>query len=120
MLQIMRSRMSSKRTGLALAVAAVVMAAGWALGLWPWRWRVTNPDGSVVCTISRGESARDVAAACGPASRVGDQPKVVQSSTKVCSAPCEVRGRYLIFYDCDGNVASVERVKVDWQGCSLR
>ena len=120
MLQFMRSRMSPGRVGLALAVAAVVTAAGWALGLWPSHWRVTNPDGSLVCTISRGESASAVEAACGAASRMGDQPKVVQSATKICSAPCEVRGRYLIFYDCDGNVASVERAGTDWQGCALR
>jgi hypothetical protein len=112
-------RIPSKRIGLTLAAVAVVIAAGVALTIWPRHWRVTNQDGSVLCTISRGWSAGEVAAACGAATKVGDQPKVAQSLNQICSAPCELRGRHLVFYDCDGKVASVERVRTDWQGCVL-
>ena len=120
MLRTMRSRIPSKRLGLTLAAVAGVITIGVVLTVWPRHWRVRNQDGSVLCTISRGWSAGEVAAACGAASKAGDQPKIAQSLERFCSAPCEVRGRNLIFYDCDGKVAAVERVRTDWQGCALR
>ena len=113
-------RFPEKRLGLALAVVAVAITLGVVLSVWPRHWRVTNQDGSLLCTISKGWSSREVATACGAPSRVGDQPKVAQSLERFCSAPCELRGRHLIFYDCDGKVAGVERVRTDWQGCALQ
>ena len=105
------------RLGLALAGLAVLITLGVVLTVWPRHWRVMNPDGSLLCTISRGWSLRDVATACGAPAKVGDQPKVAQTWKQFCSAPCELRGRHLIFYDCDGRVARVEAVSADWQGC---
>ena len=117
MLRTMRSRLTSKRLGLALAAVTVGITLGVVLTVWPRPWRVLNHDGSVLCTISRGWSSREVATACGAASKVGDQPKLAQSWNQFCSAPCELRGRNLIFYDCERRVARVEPVRADWQGC---
>jgi hypothetical protein len=117
MLRTMRSRIPSTRLGLALAAVAVVITLGVMLKVWPRHLRVRNQDGSLLCTISRGWSSREVASACGAPSKVGDQPKVAQRLTQFCSATCELRGRDLIFYDCDGHVTRVEAVSADWQGC---
>jgi hypothetical protein len=120
MLRTMRSRLSSKRLGLALAALAAAITLGVVLTVWPRHWRVTNQDGSLLCTISKGWSSREVAAACGAASKVGDQPEVLQSWRQSCSAPCELRGRNLVFYDCEKKVARVEALSADWQGCVFR
>src|SRR5262245_25945069 len=119
MLGTMRARIPPKGLGLVLAVAAVAITLGVAVTVWPRHWRVVNQGGSLLWTISRGWSSREVATACGAPSKVGDQPKVVQSWKQFCSAPCELRGRNVIFYDCEGTVAQVETVRADWQGCVL-
>lgn len=120
MLSRMGSRIPSKRVGLGLAAVVAAITLGVVLTVWPRYWRVMNQDGSLLCTISRGWSSREVATACGAPSRVGDQPKVAQSWKQFCSAPCELRGRNLIFYDCEGRVARVEPASADWQGCVLQ
>src|SRR5262249_61383184 len=76
-------------------------------------------DGSLLCTISKGWSLNEVANACGAPTKSGDQPKVAQGWTTFCSAPCELRGRSLVFYDCERGVASVEAATTDWHGCAL-
>ena len=120
MLRTMPFPFASKRLQLALAAVAVVITLGVVLMVGPRHWRVVNPDGALLCTISSGWSSREVATACGAPSRVGDQPKVAQSWNQFCSAPCEVRGLNLILYDCDGKVARVESARPDWQGCVFR
>ena len=97
-----------------MAIVSVVLA------LWPRHWQLLKQDGSLLCTISTGWPSSDVEAVCGPALKAGDQPKVARSSTEFCSAPCELRGRHVVFYDCERRVARVEPVSTDWQGCVLR
>lgn len=119
MLRAMAFPMASKRFGLSLAAVTLVIALAVVLTTWPRRWRVMNQDGSVLCTISTGWSSAQVATACGPPSKVGDQPKA-GNWQQFCSAPCELRGRNLIFYDCEGKVARVEPANADWQGCVVQ
>ena len=101
-----------------LGAAMLVFAAGVALILWPRRWEVRREDGSVLCTITKGWPSAEVRRACGDPS-ADRHAMVAQSLTRHCSAPCEVRGQRLVFYGCDGNVASVEPVTREWQGCVL-
>jgi hypothetical protein len=87
------------------------------LSLWPRQWRVLREDGSLRCTVKKGWSALKVKEACGDPTKEGDRPKVVDGWTTFCSAPCELRDRSLVFYDCQGKVAGVEALTTDWQGC---
>lgn len=85
--------------------------------MWPRTWQLTNVDGSTLCTVSTGWSVAAVTTACGLPSTTGTRPKVLNGLTTFCSAPCERRGRSLVFYDCEGKVARVEMLTTEWQGC---
>ena len=103
-------------TRVILGGITVVVAITIAFAYWPRRWEIARVDGSRQCVVSRGQSRSEVIAMCGPAARIGDQPKVA-SWTTVCSAPCEGRGQHLLFYDCDTKLASVEPFTSGYQGC---
>lgn len=115
-----KGRTSPRRLGRVAAIIAAVAALGIAVAMWPRQWRLANNDGSTLCTVSKGWSVSDVTRACGVPLQTGDQPKVPRGWMSFCSAPCELRGSNLIFYDCGGKVAAVERVAPEWQGCMLR
>jgi hypothetical protein len=110
---------SSRRLRIIFLIVAVMVAvAFWAF---PREWSIGSGDGSVACVVSRGQSLSEVAAQCGPPKRSGDQPKVGDGWTTFCSAPCELRGVHLLFYDCQTKVASVKTARDDeYQGCIFR
>jgi len=101
------------------ALIGVVALVVFGLTLWPRQWRVLREDGSLRCTVKKGWLAAEVKQACGAPERDGGQPKVASGWTTFCSAPCELRDRNLVFYDCDGKVARVEALTAEWQGCAL-
>jgi hypothetical protein len=76
---------------------------------------LTSSDGRSLCRVEVGWTRRGVATHCGPASGTGMQPKVLASGggffdLKMCSAPGDVYGTKVVFYGCDGRVATVERM----------
>jgi hypothetical protein len=55
------------------------------------------------------------------ASLLDDQPKVLGSRGRICSAACEVRSTHILFYGCDTTLASFAPFRVnDYQGCILQ
>jgi hypothetical protein len=110
---------SLRRVGIIFLILVVTVAAAfWAF---PREWSIGSGDGAVACVVSRGQSLSEVVAQCGPPKRSGDQPKVANGWTTFCSAPCELRGARLLFYDCQTKVASVKTARDDeYQGCIFR
>ncbi|HEY7534039.1 MAG TPA: hypothetical protein VH681_14810 [Nitrospiraceae bacterium] len=81
-------------------IAAVVALLATAFLLLPRHWHVFKSDGTPLCTVEQNWTAIEVAVACGSPQRQGVQPKVMSGWFDVCSAPCEVYGQHLVFYDC--------------------
>ena len=75
-------------------------------------WRIEAASGAAECMVRRGWTQGRVAQSCGPADRVGIQPKVPSGRPPgyFCSAPCEVRRDRIVFFDCNGGVSGVGRV----------
>jgi hypothetical protein len=101
------------------ALVGVLALVTLGLTLWPRQWQILSANGSLSCTVKKGWSAAEVKQACGDPAKEGGQPKVASGWTTFCSAPCELRDRSLVFYDCDGKVARVEALTAEWQGCAL-
>ena len=96
----------------------MVAAAGFVVSFWPRHWEITQPEVAQVCLVSRGQPFSEIAKLCGTSARLGDQPKVAEGWTGFCSAPCELRGRQILFYDCEQKLATVESLREDdYQGC---
>jgi len=109
--------MLTRRSLIWATIAAAVMAATWALVPSRWTLRTRGTD----CRISERELRVSVMRRCGPPDKTGDQPKVPgQEFPAMCSAPCDVYGDRLVYYDCEGGVADVVRMdSSEYQGCSL-
>jgi hypothetical protein len=115
----MESRSPGVRRHALKIVAALVVAAGLLLFPWPREWEIAEGDGTRSCVVSRGQARSEVVTTCGKAGRTGGQAKVVDGWTTFCSAPCELRGHHLLFYDCKTNLARVEIITNEYQGCLL-
>lgn len=100
---------------LGLAAVAWVLAS-----VLPRRWEVATPGGGS-CVVTRGQSISDINRACGSPTRAGDQPERADGWNSRCSAPCQLRGERLLFYDCEDRLDSVEQARTnDYQGCLLQ
>jgi hypothetical protein len=51
-----------------------------------------------------------------PPTRTSDQPKVADGWITFGSAPCELRDRYVLLYDCKPNLSRVETITDTYQG----
>jgi hypothetical protein len=74
----------------------------------------------LLCTTRTGWTYAEVWRACGEPEGGGWQPKVGGRSDswkgiRLCSAPCEVHGRALLLFDCDGQLYDVQRVDGEWR-----
>jgi hypothetical protein len=68
--------------------------------------------------VSVGQARAEIINACGEPIRIGAQPEIADGWTTLCSAPCELRGRHLLFYDCRTKLWRVEIfTKESYQGC---
>ena len=100
-------------------LVAIALAANFIVAVWPRAWDIEREDGSIECTIRRGWTLSQVTQACGAPRRVGGQPKLFQGFATFCSAPCELHGRRLLFYDCDGRLYRTELATAEYQGCEI-
>jgi hypothetical protein len=97
--------------GIALGVATLVFIGRYWLNQ-ERIWTLTDRNGRSLCRVKEGWNEKEVAAHCGIRSGRGTQPKVLASGRgldiQTCSAPGDVYGGKVVFYGCDGKVASVE------------
>ena len=101
-----------RKIGIALGVALL------AIGGYSWNreriWTLRDRDGRAVCRVHEGWNEQEVSAHCGVGSGRGLQPKVLASGrgldVQICSAPGDVYGSKVVFYGCDGRVATVEHM----------
>ena len=99
--------------------AAVAVLASWWF-IYPSSWRVRDEQGHVLCSVRASWTYAQVWHACGEPTGGGWQPKVggrarSWKEIRLCSAPCEVHGRNLLLFDCDGQLYDVQRVDGDWR-----
>ena len=110
----------SRHVVVSLATAGLVVAGAVLFSLWPRQWEIAQLDAAMPCLVSRGQSRSEIDNKCGVPTRFGNQPKVANGWTTFCSAPCELRGRYLLFYDCNTNLAQVETITEGYQAYCKR
>jgi hypothetical protein len=96
-------------SGLVVLALALSLTAIWIS--WPSRWELVDARGRSLCSVHQGSKRSEVARICGPADRQGTQPKVAGAwrnwQPTFCSAPCELRARRLLFYDCEDRLFTV-------------
>lgn len=102
-----------------MVFGAVLLLAGvLAWNFLPNRWTVSR-EGVGSCEVVEHEPRAIVLGRCGEPTRTGGQPKVPgRRLLSMCSAPCDVYGDRLLYYDCEGGVAQVVRFDPHgYQGC---